>query len=94
MREVGVMWSALSVYLFIFYLSVPTQNRESQQVGDWKATVASIIEIHSCQGSRKQPEAADYPQKLVFLQGSKVIRVSGFATILYHGKGSPQSQTS
>ena len=43
------------------YLFVPTQNRESQQVpvyGDWKATVASIIEIHRCQGSRKQPEAA------------------------------------
>ena len=57
MREAGVMWSALSV----FYLSVPTQNRESQHLpvyGDWKAAVASIIEIHRCQGSRKQPETA------------------------------------
>ena len=62
MRKARVMWSVcpLKIYLFI-YLFVPTQNRESQQVpvyGDWKATVASIIEIHRCQGSRKKPEAA------------------------------------
>ena len=58
MREARVMWS---VCPFFIYLFVPTQNRESQQVpvyGDWKATVASIIEIHRCQGFRKQPSAA------------------------------------
>ena len=79
MREAGIMWSGLSVL---------TQNCESQQVPDyvdWKATVASIIEIHRCYGSRKQPEAAIQPAKVGFSA-----RLKG---LWLHGDPLPQSAT-